>query len=135
MLILAVNLKMTPGHDNEVTDMFLKLQAATRQEPGCIAYVVQRSRENPHHYLVYEQYKNEAALEEHRNSPHFKKFAICGTCCSEVAPCSGARAPTKYVPVPIISSNAPRNISPAGSTCLVVTGTISYPARSAYSGT
>jgi len=78
MLILAVNLKMTPGHDNEVTDMFRKLQAATRQEPGCIAYVVQRSRENPHHYLVYEQYKNEAALEEHRNSPHFKNFATDG---------------------------------------------------------
>jgi quinol monooxygenase YgiN len=78
MLILAVNLTISAGHENEVIDMFRKLQAATRQEPGCITYVVQRSRENPRLYLVYEQYKNEAALEEHRNSPHFKKFATDG---------------------------------------------------------
>ena len=78
MLILAVNLTFRAGHEDEVTDMFRKLQAATRQEPGCIAYVVQRARENPRHYLVYEQYTNEAALEEHRSSPHFKKFATDG---------------------------------------------------------
>lgn len=78
MLILAVNLTISAGHENEVTDMFRKLQVATRQEPGCITYVVQRSRENPRLYLVYEQYTNEAALEEHRNSPHFKKFATDG---------------------------------------------------------
>ena len=78
MLILAVNLTMSAGHENEITDMFRKLQAATRHEPGCVAYFVQRSRENPRHYLVYEQYKNETALEEHRNSPHFKQFATDG---------------------------------------------------------
>jgi quinol monooxygenase YgiN len=78
MLILAVSLTTRAGHENEVTEMFRKLQAATRQEPGCITYVVQRSRENPRHYLVYEQYNNEAALEEHRNSPHFKQFATDG---------------------------------------------------------
>ena len=78
MVILAVNLTISAGHENEVIDMFRKLQAATRQEPGCITYVVQRSRENARHYLVYEQYTNEAALEEHRNSPHFKKFATDG---------------------------------------------------------
>jgi quinol monooxygenase YgiN len=78
MLILAVSLTMRAGHENELAEMFRKLQAATRQEPGCITYVVQRSRENPRHYLVYEQYNNEAALEEHRNSPHFKQFATDG---------------------------------------------------------
>jgi len=78
MLILAVNLTIRAGHEDEVTDMFQKLQAATRQEPGCITYLVQRSRENPRHYLVYEQYRNQAALEEHRNSPHFKEFATDG---------------------------------------------------------
>jgi quinol monooxygenase YgiN len=78
MLILAVSLTIRAGHENDVIEMFQKLQAATRQEPGCINYVVQRSRENPRHYLVYEQYKNEAALEEHRNSTHFKQFATDG---------------------------------------------------------
>jgi quinol monooxygenase YgiN len=78
MLILAVNLTISAGHENEVTEMFRKLQAATRQEPGCITYVVQRSREDPRRYLIYEQYTNEAALAEHRNSPHFKNFGTDG---------------------------------------------------------
>ena len=78
MLVLAVHLTIQAGHEDEVVDTFLKLQAATRQEPGCIAYVVQRSRENSRRYLIYEQYKNEAALQEHRNSPHFKQYATDG---------------------------------------------------------
>jgi quinol monooxygenase YgiN len=78
MLVLAVNLTISAGHEEEVTGLFHKLQSATRQEPGCVMYVVQQSRENPRHYLVYEQYKNEAALEEHRNSAHFKQYATDG---------------------------------------------------------
>ena len=34
MLILAVSLTIRAGHENEVIEMFRKLQAATRQEPG-----------------------------------------------------------------------------------------------------
>jgi quinol monooxygenase YgiN len=78
MLILAVHLTINAGREAEVTEMFRKLEAATRQEPGCITYIVQRSRENPRRYLVYEQYKGEAALEAHRNSQHFKQYATDG---------------------------------------------------------
>ena len=78
MLILVVGLTVSAGRENEVTGMFRKLEAATRQEPGCIMYIVQQSRENPRHYLVYEQYRDEAALEAHRNSPHFKEYATDG---------------------------------------------------------
>ncbi len=78
MLILAVHVTIKAGHEDEVLDSFRKLEDATRREPGCIAYVVQRSRENKRHYLVYEQYTDEAALEAHRNSPHFKQYAADG---------------------------------------------------------
>lgn len=78
MLILVVHLTVASGRENEVTEQFRKLEAATRKEPGCITYVVQQSRENPRHFLVYEQYMNEAALEEHRNSSHFKQYATDG---------------------------------------------------------
>jgi len=78
MLVLAVHLTMQPGHDEEITQGFHKLQSATRQEPGCIAYIVQRSRQNPNRFLVYEQYKDEAALQAHRDSQHFKQFATEG---------------------------------------------------------
>ena len=78
MLILAVQVTIKAGHEDEVIDPFRKLQEATRLEPGCITYVVQRSRENRRRYLVYEQYEDEAALEAHRNAPHFKQYAANG---------------------------------------------------------
>ena len=78
MLVLAVHLTIQAGHEDEVIEPFHKLQAASRQEPGCIQYVVQRSRENPRRYLIYEQYKDDAALQDHRNSPHFKQYGTDG---------------------------------------------------------
>ncbi len=78
MLVLAVHLTMRAGNEGEITETFHKLQAGSRTEPGCLLYVVQRSRENPLRYLVYEQYKDEAALQAHRDSPHFKQYATDG---------------------------------------------------------
>ncbi len=78
MLILAVRVTIKAGHEDEVIEPFRKLQEETRREPGCIGYIVQRSRENPRVYLVYEQYKDEAALDAHRATPHFKQYALDG---------------------------------------------------------
>jgi len=78
MLVLAVHVTIKAGHEDEVLEPLRKLQEETRREPGCITYVVQRSQENPRHYLIYEQYADKAALDEHRNAPHFKKYAADG---------------------------------------------------------
>src|SRR5258705_8132092 len=78
MLVLAVHLTMQGGNEDEISRLFHSLQSATRKEPGCISYIVQRSRQNPKRFLVYEQYKDEAALQAHRDSSHFKQFATEG---------------------------------------------------------
>ena len=78
MVILAVHVTMKAGHENEILEGFRKLEAESRHEPGCIFYAVQLSSENPLHYLVYEQYVDEAALATHRNSDHFKRYATEG---------------------------------------------------------
>jgi (4S)-4-hydroxy-5-phosphonooxypentane-2,3-dione isomerase len=78
MLVLAVHVTIKAGHEDEVLDSFRKLEVESRREPGCLFYVVQRSRENPRRYLVYEQYVDEAALEAHRASLHFKEHGING---------------------------------------------------------
>ena len=41
-------------------------------------YVVHQRKDEPHRFLVYEQYKDEAALEAHRNSAHFAQYATNG---------------------------------------------------------
>ena len=78
MLILVVRVTIKAGHEDEVIEPFRKLQAETLREPGCISYVVQRSRENPRRYLIYEQYKDQAALDTHRASNHFKEYGTNG---------------------------------------------------------
>ncbi len=78
MLILAVRVTIKAGNEDEVIVPLRKLQEETRREPGCIAYFVQRSRENGRRYLIYEQYKDQAALDAHRASNHFKEYATNG---------------------------------------------------------
>jgi quinol monooxygenase YgiN len=76
MLVLAVTWMANPGHESEVAEIFTKLQAASRQEPGCLMYIVHRHKDDPRHFFIYEQYRDEASLEAHRNTPHFQEFAI-----------------------------------------------------------
>jgi quinol monooxygenase YgiN len=78
MLILVVRVTIKAGHEDEVLVPFRKLQDETRREPGCIMYLVQRSRDDSRRYLIYEQYKDQAALDTHRASPHFKEYATNG---------------------------------------------------------
>ena len=78
MLILVVRVTIRAGHEDEVLEPFRKLQEETRREPGCIEFIVQRSSEDSRRYLIYEQYKDQAALDTHRTTPHFKQYAANG---------------------------------------------------------
>jgi len=76
MLILAVTWLANPGHEKEVGNIFEKLQAASRQEPGCVMYLVHRHVDDARRFFIYEQYRDAAALEAHRASPHFQEYAV-----------------------------------------------------------
>src|SRR5215470_20367779 len=43
-------------------------------EPGCREFNITVLASNPNHVFLYEVYENEAALEAHRQTPHFKKY-------------------------------------------------------------
>src|SRR5208283_880702 len=76
MVVLAVTWMARPGHEVEVAEIFTELQAASRQEPGCLMYIVHRHRSDPRLFFIYEQYRNDVALEAHRQSPHFQQYAV-----------------------------------------------------------
>ncbi len=76
MVVLAVTWMAKPGHEDEVAEIFGKLQTASRQEPGCLMYIVHRHRTDATRFFIYEQYRDDAALEAHRKSPHFQEYAI-----------------------------------------------------------
>jgi quinol monooxygenase YgiN len=62
----------------EITEILCQLTPASRNEPGCISYVPHFVEGEACTVLIYEQYADEAALEHHRNTPHFHQYAIGG---------------------------------------------------------
>ena len=54
------------------------LTQASRREPGCVNYIAHSLQDDPCVIVIYEQYENEAALEDHRNTSHFKEHALEG---------------------------------------------------------
>ncbi len=76
MVVLAVTWIANPGHENEVVEIFRKLQEASRQEPGCVGYIVHRHKTDAQRFFIYEQYRDDDALEAHRNSPHFQEYVV-----------------------------------------------------------
>lgn len=75
MIVLAVSWKAHPGKEQEVVRVFSILQAESRKEPGCLMYVVHRGQTDRSRFFVYEQYKDAAALDAHRNTAHFQQYA------------------------------------------------------------
>jgi len=78
MICVAVTYVIKPGHEAEAVELFGKLTAATRAEPGCRMYQAHRSTVDPRRFFLYEQYDDQAALDAHRAAPHFARYATGG---------------------------------------------------------
>jgi quinol monooxygenase YgiN len=75
MVVLAVTWMAKQGHEADVAAVFTKLTEESRKEPGCSMYQVHRHKTEPRRFFIYEQYKDDAALEAHRTAPHFLQHA------------------------------------------------------------
>jgi len=78
MLCLAVIYDIESGREEEAAALFLQLKAASEREPGNLGYEVFRATDDPRRFFLYETYRDEAALEAHRNSDHFRKCGLNG---------------------------------------------------------
>ncbi len=78
MISFTVRMRFAPEDHDEIARTLTALAHASRLEPGCISYVPHFIESDPNTVLIYEQYVDEAAIEAHRNTPHFKEHAIGG---------------------------------------------------------
>jgi quinol monooxygenase YgiN len=60
------------GREDDLKAHLLSLSAATRAEPGCIAYDLYQSPETPSDFLRIERWKSAADLEAHKRMPHLR---------------------------------------------------------------
>ena len=75
MLVLTVTWLANEGRENDFIAECRKLATAARQEPGCRMFVVHQHRDDKRRFFIYEEYNNDAALQAHRDSDHFKEIA------------------------------------------------------------
>jgi (4S)-4-hydroxy-5-phosphonooxypentane-2,3-dione isomerase len=54
--------------------ILVNADAARTREPGCVRFDVSQSEDDPAQWLFYEVYKDPAAFEAHRASPHFAAY-------------------------------------------------------------
>ena len=78
MISFIVRMKFSPEDRSEIAETLRALTLASRQEPGCITYVPHYVDGDRDTVLIYEQYRDVAAAEAHRQSAHFKQYAVGG---------------------------------------------------------
>jgi quinol monooxygenase YgiN len=71
---LLVTIKAKAGKGKELEAAFAPCVAATKKEPGCLAYELNRDPDDPLAYLMYEKFKGVAALEDHLKRAHTVKL-------------------------------------------------------------
>ncbi len=73
--VLVVRMTARDGEEERAADLLRRLTQASSAEPGNVHYIPHRDPDNPRVFLVYEQYRDQAAFEEHGQTEHFQTLA------------------------------------------------------------
>jgi autoinducer 2-degrading protein len=75
MVVLHVTVQVKPEHAAEFLEVVRHdAEHSENDEPGCLRFDVIQDKDNPNRFYFYEVYRDEAALEAHRQTPHFKLY-------------------------------------------------------------
>ena len=74
MIVVQVEVIVEPGSASKVVDAVKKMEAATRQEPGCLKYAFAVDLSDPGMIRVIERWASMDAIKAHMASPHMAEF-------------------------------------------------------------
>ncbi|WP_040977290.1 (4S)-4-hydroxy-5-phosphonooxypentane-2,3-dione isomerase [Necropsobacter massiliensis] len=80
MFAMLVEINIKEGKEQEFLEVFERNHLGTRQEPGNVRFDVLRDPQVRTRFYAYEVYINKAALEVHRETPHYHR------CVAELEP-------------------------------------------------
>jgi quinol monooxygenase YgiN len=78
MLVNAVIYTFPADKAEEAARLLRPLRDGSRAEPGCITFDVSRSNDDPNVFVLYEEWRDQAALDEHYKTEHFTRFGVNG---------------------------------------------------------
>lgn len=70
-VVLTATVKAMPGQEAAVRAALLELVAPSRSEPGCLCYNLHEAKDQPGLFIFYEQWADQAAFDDHCQTPHF----------------------------------------------------------------
>ena len=73
-LTVIAKLKAKAGSEEDLAALCRSLVAPTRAEPGCLAYDLHRSHDDPGLFMFTEAWESRPLWEEHMKSPHLAAF-------------------------------------------------------------
>jgi quinol monooxygenase YgiN len=78
MVSFTVRMQFAKDDRDRITEILRNLALASRKEPGCVSYVPHHVDGDPETVLIYEQYRDQEAVDAHRSSAHFEQYAVGG---------------------------------------------------------
>ena len=78
MVSFTARFTFAPEDRDEIAEVLRLVTSESRREPGCVTYIPHHVEGDPDTIVIYEQYKDAAALAAHRDSTHFKKYVVGG---------------------------------------------------------
>jgi quinol monooxygenase YgiN len=73
--VLVARMTAREGEQDRAAELIDKLVAGSRAEPGNVHYIPHRDPEDPRVFMIYEQYRDKSAFEEHGQTEHFQTLA------------------------------------------------------------
>lgn len=69
-ITVVAKAKAKPGSEKELLRALEAVVGPTRQEKGCVSYVLHRGAEDPTLFMFIEKWESREALKEHFNKPY-----------------------------------------------------------------
>jgi len=76
MYVVVAQWLAKEGKDDEIASVLKTAVMNSRAEPGCVLFMANRSVENPRRFVLYEQFRDEAAFQAHCATESFKQNVL-----------------------------------------------------------
>lgn len=76
MYVIVAKWQAKPGAGDEVSALLQEMMAHVQDEPGCAFYTCNRDPADQDRFLLYEQYLNDAAFQDHLATEPFQRIVL-----------------------------------------------------------
>jgi autoinducer 2-degrading protein len=78
VLVQSIVYTFAPEDADKAETMLRELRDLSRKEEGIVTFEVARSKDKSNVFLLWEEYKDQSAIDSHLATEHFKRLGING---------------------------------------------------------